>query len=121
MTTLVPRRGRTCTAAAVVVTFVATGVENHKVGGRPLVHRDHAECATTSSIAGATNHLVDTVLAGIDCAGKPVTAAVGTVNLDTPVRHVIAERGGWFKVDGIPSKFDKSTSRGVDIGSSDVW
>ena len=122
MTTPVPAGRRAPTTAAVggLVTLVAARIEDDKVRRCSLVYSDHAECATTGAVAGTANHLVDTILARVDRAGKAVAAAIGTVDLDAPVLHVVAKRRGRLQVNRVPSQLDECVSRFVDIGTGYV-
>lgn len=49
-----------------------------------------------------------------------MAAAIGTIDLYTPVWHVIAERCGRLEIDRVPPQLDKCVSRIIDIGTSHV-
>lgn len=106
------------TAAAAAI--ITAGIEDNKVRRRAFRDRDHAKRTAPCTIAGRPDHLVDIIFCGINGARETITAAIGTVNLDTPGWHLIAERRCRFKVNGVPSKLDKGLTRRINVGSSNV-
>lgn len=111
-----PAAGTAITTAA----GAAAGVVYHKVCGRPLLDGDDAERTTASSIACTSHHLIDLVLGRVNGAGKTITAAVGAVDLHSPIGHLGSEGSSRLEINGIPPELDKGLSGAVDVGARDV-
>lgn len=81
----------------------------------------HAESTVSSTTCGGfTSHFIDAVCVRVNLAGKTITAATFTLDLDTIIRHDIAERRSGLQVDWIPSELDKGAAISVCVGPGHI-
>jgi phage terminase large subunit-like protein len=97
----------TAATAAIAAVAASPAVVNHKVGSCSFVNGHHTKGTTTSTIASTAKHTIDLVLRRVNRARESMTSSVRTINLDSPIRHVVSEWRSRFEVDGVPAELDK--------------
>jgi hypothetical protein len=59
-------------------------------------------------------------LTWVNCTREAIAPAAFTLNLDPPIRHLVAEWRCGLEVDGIPADFHKGVAASVHVCARDV-
>lgn len=81
---------------------------------------DNAESTIAGTISAATGDLVDAVNRRINLAGQAIAPVPFADNLDTKIRHHIAEGGRWLQIDRVPSDLHEGLTSMIGVGTCHV-